>query len=335
MTRSGYWIVSIFIFGTCWGAPPSSYDLRTQYSRCQGFVHIYDQASCSSCCAAAVATQLSLRRCMSTGDMDGLFSAQQVWDCAGSTAGGTCANGVVLDRMVEIIGTGSRSGRGLVDRRCGLPFESIDPNITRCLADDGGPCSPTDRVGGVARYDLAPYFVGIEYASQLASRALMNEIFDNGPVVAVLTFVSTSDFDNFASAGFLKQGRVFMPNVTTWSFLKRHCVVVVGWGTDAASGHPFWIVQNSYGVGWADGGFARVLRGADMLEGEWRGLFLANQSVAPNASSLAVVVSYLVPSTDILLPSSDIVLVTFLTAIVLAGLIVTLTMPKSHCLTQT
>jgi hypothetical protein len=258
---------------------------------------------------------------MATGDIAGLFSAQQVWDCAGSTAGATCANGVVLDRMVDVIGTGSRSGRALVDRRFGFPFEAVDPNSTRCIAENG---MTTDRVGGVARYDLAPYFVGIEYASQLASRALMNEIVDNGPVVAVLTFVSTADFDNFASAGFLKQGRVFMPNVTTWSFLKRHCVVVVGWGTDAVSGHPFWIVQNSYGPGWADGGFARVLRGADLLEGEWRGLFLANQSLTIVSKPL-LTVAYDEP---ILLPSSDIVLVTFLTAVVLAGLIVGLTMPK-------
>jgi hypothetical protein len=226
---------------------------------------------------------------------------------------------VVLDRLIDAIGTGVRSSRALVDQRYSAPLASIEPNVTRCTPSDSD-----DRVGGVALYDLAPYYTGIDYASQLASRALMNELYDNGPAVAVLKFVSLGDFDNFVSNNFLKGGRVFMPNVTTWSSLKRHCVTVIGWGIDSVSGHAYWLVQNSYGATWADDGFGRILRGADLLEGEWRGLFLAqNASSAPAAPRPP-------PHTrpPVLMPSSDIVLITFFSALTLAGVVVAFSYPN-------
>jgi hypothetical protein len=295
---------------------PYTYDLRVLYPACRAFAHIFDQGSCASCCAAAAATQLSLRQCMSPNRTDKLYSAQQIWDCAASSAAGSCAEGVYLDTMLAALGVGVRSARSLVDEQCAAPLQMLEPNISRCLTNNT-PCATqsADLIGGVASYDLSHYYVGIEYASQMASHALMNEIYTNGPVLAVLAFVSTADFVNFGSYSFLKGGRVFMPNATGWSYLKRHCVVVLGWGTDAQSGHNYWVVQNSYGDQWADGGFARILRGADLLEGEWRGLFFGDTMAAP--PSLVVVPL----STPRLMPSGDIVFLTFMGAFVLAILL--------------
>ncbi len=42
-----------------------------------------------------------------------------------------------------------------------------------------------------------------------------------------------------------------------------HSVAIVGWGDEA--GTPYWTVQNNWGTRWGEEGFARVLRGSNLL----------------------------------------------------------------------
>ena len=41
-----------------------------------------------------------------------------------------------------------------------------------------------------------------------------------------------------------------------------HAVVILGWGKDAVQG-PFWIVRNSWGDSWGDGGYFKINRGSN------------------------------------------------------------------------
>jgi hypothetical protein len=41
----------------------------------------------------------------------------------------------------------------------------------------------------------------------------------------------------------------------------NHLVAVVGYGTDDATGRPYWIYKNSWGTGWGEKGYARIIRG--------------------------------------------------------------------------
>jgi C1A family cysteine protease len=40
-----------------------------------------------------------------------------------------------------------------------------------------------------------------------------------------------------------------------------HALLVIGFGTDSATGKDYWLVQNSWGTGWGQKGFAKIERG--------------------------------------------------------------------------
>jgi hypothetical protein len=192
---------------------------------------------------------------------------------------------------------------------CTVRPEKAEPNRTRCLSTSC-PHTASTVMGGVARYD-ASYFRGNpDYTALVAGRAMMEEIMENGPVVSVLK-LSVDDFQRFSD--WKGEQHVFVANATATRSV-WHCVVVYGWGQDARSGHNYWLVHNSYGVQWGDMGTARVARGG-ALELEWRGLYTIP---SPPASTAVVKTGHRAPLS---LPNTDIVVVTFVSCMLLALLL--------------
>lgn len=49
----------------------------------------------------------------------------------------------------------------------------------------------------------------------------------------------------------------------------NHAVLAVGYGTDKRTGKEYFIIKNSWGSGWGEGGYARIAANRDKF---WRGM---------------------------------------------------------------
>lgn len=90
-------------------------------------------------------------------------------------------------------------------------------------------------------------------------RKMQVEMMTNGPLHTCI-----DDFANFAS--FFNACPQCIYNSTDDTPLTGgHCIELMGWGTDHATGMPYWTWKNSWGTNFANGGFARIIRGKDLL----------------------------------------------------------------------
>jgi len=111
------------------------------------------------------------------------------------------------------------------------------------------------------RYRASNYdYVGGFYSNG-GEAAMMKELHDHGPFV--VAFEPSEDFMMYS-------GGVFMQNEVS-SFMAPlrkggiewqrtdHAVLLMGWGEEL--GQRYWLVQNSWGESWGEGGYFRIARG--------------------------------------------------------------------------
>lgn len=58
-------------------------------------------------------------------------------------------------------------------------------------------------------------------------------------------------------------GGIFSQDFASCGANINHAVLVVGYGTDPGTNTPYWIVKNSWGAGWGEGGYIRIKRGSN------------------------------------------------------------------------
>lgn len=91
-----------------------------------------------------------------------------------------------------------------------------------------------------------------EYGTLKGEADMMNEIYQRGPITCAIAV--TNDLRNYTSGIFVdKTGRVELD----------HDISVTGWGEE--NGTKYWIIRNSWGSYWGEGGTFRLIRGINNL----------------------------------------------------------------------
>jgi C1A family cysteine protease len=116
------------------------------------------------------------------------------------------------------------------------PYLNTNPKLT---------CPAGKKIYNSGAYVVSPL---PDYACTEAK--LMSLVSTYGAAVSYI-YASDSAFGNYANGVF--------SGCTSQSI--NHAILVVGYGTDAASGKNYWLVKNSWGTGWGANGFIKIYRG--------------------------------------------------------------------------
>lgn len=138
----------------------------------------------------------------------------------------------------------------ITDEQCS-PYQAYGhDNGVGCTADiKCRDCLPTK--GCWAREHAKVYSVD-EYGDVKGEEDMMNEILKRGPITCAIAV--TQELVNYTSGVFEdKTGRKELD----------HDISVVGWGEE--KGTKYWIIRNSWGSYWGEGGNFRLIRGTDNL----------------------------------------------------------------------
>jgi hypothetical protein len=300
----------------------------------------------------AISSALSVRECMKN-HRNVFFSSEQIWDCTGRNAQAACYRGVSLDATITDLTEGHTIDKVLIDSKCSkyTPREfnssQCDASYAECLKQN--PDDVGTVVGETVSYNFRSYTGISDYGVWLAMKSMMAEIFLNGPVVATIR-MSTREFSLFSNISNSNgDSAVFVPNPINYSnpdeITLGHCLMVYGWGKDQKLGTDYWLVQNSYGKGWGKNGTAKIVRGLNWLETTWRGISTKSKpclggknclnitndnDVKPNNANAW---KHSVQSTTVkfygdnkndnvvILSNREIFIITFITSMIVAGLI--------------
>jgi C1A family cysteine protease len=182
---------------------------------------VKNQGQCGSCWAFSATGAIEGAWKIKSGSLVSL-SEQQLVDCAGSTGNQGC-NGGLMDRAFE-----------WVIKNGGICSEAAYPYTAR-----GGACAKTcSPVAKLTGYKDIPQ--GSEAALMTALRA---------QPVSVAVEADKQAFQ-FYSSGVLDD--------TSCGARLNHGILATGYGTQTKQ---YWNVKNSWGTGWGESGYIRMVRG--------------------------------------------------------------------------
>lgn len=215
---------------------PASWDWRNVHGI--NFVSpVRNQESCGSCYSFASMGMLEARiRILTNNSQTPILSPQEVVSCSQYAQG--CEGG-----FPYLIAGKYAQDFGLVEEAC-FPYTGTD-----------APC--TVRKDCFRYYSSEYYYVGGFYGG--CNEALMKlELVRRGPMA--VAFEVHDDFLHYHSGIYHHTGLrdPFNPFELT-----NHAVLLVGYGTDPATGIDYWIVKNSWGTNWGENGYFRIRRGTD------------------------------------------------------------------------
>ncbi|XP_062378402.1 procathepsin L-like [Sardina pilchardus] len=184
---------------------------------------VKNQGACGSCWAFSVTGALESHYCIKHGRLPSL-SEQQLVDCSRPYGNHGCNGGWMNSAFQYVIDNGG------IDTEASYPYEGKDRNCRFTAAGVAVTCS------GYA--DVTP---------QGDESALQYYVANQGPVSVA---VDAKNFHNYHSG-------VFYDSYCSSSQI-NHAVLVVGYGTEG--GRDYWLVKNSWGTSWGEGGYIKMSR---------------------------------------------------------------------------
>jgi len=213
---------------------------------------------CGSCWAFAVTSSLNDRMKIMRKNAypDVILAPQAILNCG--VEAGTCDGGSAFKAFKWI------HDNGITDETC-TPYVAADTACTpldqcRICNDDDTGCEIVTKFPtfSVLEYGYLPSHQAQNQKDGVAVsmvNQMMAEIGTRGPITC--SMYTDKVFDAYRGGIMLNR---------SWKGLD-HEVTVSGWGSEAVNGSqvPFWVVRNSFGTWWGEGGWFRIQRGVNAL----------------------------------------------------------------------
>jgi cathepsin F len=205
-------------------ATPSSWDWRDEGA----VTGVKDQGQCGSCWSFGT-----------TGDLEGSWylaghsltslSEQQLVSC--DKVDGACNGGLQENAFNYIIKTGG------IESEKDYPYTSGTGKVASCNVDS------SKFVAHMSKW--------VQVASGASDESYMATYsYQNGPITIGINANPMQDY----------KGGIDNPSFCP-AFALNHAVLIVGWGTQ--SGTDYWLIKNSWGTGWGQNGYYRIVRGVN------------------------------------------------------------------------
>ncbi|XP_051720404.1 cathepsin S-like [Ctenopharyngodon idella] len=197
----------------------------------KGYVtSVKNQGSCGSCWAFSCVGALEGQLMKTTGKLVDL-SPQNLVDCTSSYGNMGCNGGYISRTFQYVIDNGG------IDSEASYPYEAVQKQCRY---------NPAHRAANCTSY----YFV-----RQGDEEALKEAAANIGPI-SVIIDATHPKFIMYHSGVY---------NDPSCTKKVNHAVLVVGYG--AIAGQDYWLVKNSWGTGFGDGGYIRMARNQDNMCG--------------------------------------------------------------------
>jgi len=212
---------------------------------------VKDQGQCGDCYAFAATGVLEFLRCSATNQLV-ILSEQSLTDCSTPAGNAGCNGGLALQAWNWVIPNGQA-------KNATYPYSSY-----------------TSGAAGTCQYTYNPTSYNVNQTTWGYTTQTWNEtsmipgLNAYGPIAVSIDATYLSSY-----AG----GVYDDPNCSTTA--TNHAVILVGYGTDTATGKPFWILRNSWSALWGEAGYFRMVRGKNMCAIAKRPVYAVINGVQP------------------------------------------------------
>jgi hypothetical protein len=247
---------------------PKSFSAIKQW---ENLIGVFDQERCGSCWSMSLSTCFTDRirikskgAQLANGDYISPFQLAACMKCGVNNVCPKVCEGNYLDDVFQYVVDHGALSQSQVDKHSQHGTEYI------CFDYKEAGLKPYKALEKYRVNILPPGQLNTPENLALNENAIMDEVFRNGSIGAILQIYVPPDKRNFYlhQKGVYGYGWKDVPKETDG----YHAINIIGWGFDVIDGKEvkYWLIRNSWGPGWASQGFAKILRGANfgMIEAD-------------------------------------------------------------------